>query len=216
MIKETASPSPASGHRESGGVRELLLDTAERLFAEVGVGATSVRDITSAAGANVAAVNYYFGSREGLLRAVISRRMVPLNQERLRRLDALRGEAPDVRALLEALALPAIDLCFEHPCFARLASRLRAELDPSLWQEYRSHQAEVMERFGAAFREALPQLSPEELTTRLHYVLGSLQHLWAHCPLPAPETYEAVRDRFLRFFTAGLQAPGEGDEEMRG
>jgi AcrR family transcriptional regulator len=210
VSKESATTAPTAGHREAGGVRELLLDTAERLFAEVGVGATSVRDITAAAGANVAAVNYYFGSREGLLRAVISRRMVPLNQERLCRLDGLGGEAPEVRALLEALALPAIDLCFEHPCFARLASRLRAELDPSLWQEYRQHQAEVMERFRAAFQTALPRLSPAELSTRLHYVLGGLQHVWAHCPLPASEPYEVVRDRFLHFFTAGMQAPGAG------
>lgn len=197
----------APAERGVAGVRELLLDTAERLFAESGVGATSVRAITAAAGANVAAINYYFGSREGLLRALISRRLVPLNQERLRRLTTTNAETPNVAAILEALAAPAIDLCFEHPYFARLASRLRAELDPSLWQEYRSHQAEVTEQFRVAFQAALPELSPEEISTRLHYVLGGLQHLWAHCPMPADKTPEQVRRQFLTFFGAGLRAP---------
>ena len=190
--------------------REGLLDTAERLFAEGGVAATSVRAITSAAGANVAAINYYFGSREGLLRELISRRQVPLNQERLRRLalcQAARAPGtPEVAEVLDALATPALDLCFEHPHFARLASRLRAELDPSLWREYRSQQAEVTERFREALQLALPDLAPAEISTRLHYVLGGLQHVWAHCPLPADESPELVRQRFLAFFGAGLRA----------
>jgi AcrR family transcriptional regulator len=195
---------------ERTSVRELLLDTAERLFAEGGVGATSVRAITAAAGANVAAINYYFGSRDGLLRELISRRLVPLNQERLRRLAACRPAG--VAEVLEALAIPALDLCFEHPHFARLASRLRAELDASLWREYRAHQVEVTERFREAFRKALPDLPPDEVATRLHYVLGGLHHLWAHCPLPPDESPELVRRRFLAFYGAGLREKPENGE----
>jgi AcrR family transcriptional regulator len=191
---------------ERTGIREVLLDTAERLFAESGVAATSVRTITAAAGANVAAINYYFGSRDGLLRELISRRQGPLNQERLRRLAAY--PSPAVAEVLEALATPALELCFEHPYFARLASRLRAELDASLWREYRAQQAEVTERFREALQAALPELSSEEVSTRLHYVLGGLQHLWAHCPLPPDESPEQVRRRFLAFYGAGLRAPG--------
>lgn len=190
---------------EANGIREVLLDTAERLFAESGVAATSVRTITAAAGANVAAINYYFGSREGLLRELISRRQMPLNEERLRRLAAL--QSPGAVEVLEALATPAVDLCFEYPYYARLASRLRAELDGSLWREYRAQQAEVTARFRAAFQAALPDLLPEEVNARLHYVQGGLQHLWAHCPLPPDECPELVRRRFLTFYGAGLRAP---------
>lgn len=212
-LAATEVTAAASGPREAGAVRDQLLDTAERLFAEQGVGATSVRDITSAAGANVASVNYYFGSREGLLRALISRRLEPLNQERLRRLASLSPDVLGAPAILEALAEPSIALCFEQPHFARLASRLRAELDASLWQEYRAHQAEVTQRFQEALRAALPHLTPEEVSTRLHYVLGGLQHLWAHCPLSEEQSPELVRRQFLSFYGAGLQAPGgEGYE----
>lgn len=190
---------------ERTGIRDVLLDTAERLFAESGVAATSVRAITAAAGANVAAINYYFGSRDGLLRELITRRQGALNQDRLRRLGAY--QSPGVAEVLEALATPALELSFEYPYFARLASRLRAELDASLWREYRAQQAEVTERFRAALQAALPESAPDEVSTRLHYVQGGILHLWAHCPLPPDEDPELVRRRFLAFYGAGLRAP---------
>ena len=64
--------------------RDRLLDSAERLFAENGVDATSLRHITNDAEANLASVNYHFGSKEELFRQVFARRIGPINQERLR------------------------------------------------------------------------------------------------------------------------------------
>ena len=63
--------------------RDLLLDTAERLFAEHGIDATSLRTITSEAAANLAAVHYHFGSKDGLIQEVFARRFDPLNEDRL-------------------------------------------------------------------------------------------------------------------------------------
>ena len=57
--------------------KERMLDTAEGLFAEHGFPATSMRDITNAAGVNLAAINYHFGSKESLLIAVLQRRTLP-------------------------------------------------------------------------------------------------------------------------------------------
>jgi len=73
----------------SATTKERILDAAERLFAEKGVDATSLRQVTGAAGVNVAAIHYHFGSKEELLRAVIARRFDPVNQERLKQLDRL-------------------------------------------------------------------------------------------------------------------------------
>ena len=57
---------------KSRDTRERLLGSAERLFAENGFDATSTRAIVEeAGGANSAAINYYFGSKEGLLREVL-------------------------------------------------------------------------------------------------------------------------------------------------
>ena len=94
-----------SEHEFSGDgrdTREKLLDAAERLFAEQGFDSTSLRQITSAAGANLAAVNYHFGSKDDLIVEVLDRRIKPMNAsastslERLeaggRRSPALGGE----------------------------------------------------------------------------------------------------------------------------
>src|SRR3546814_17714118 len=77
----------------SPSTREIILDTAEALFARQGHDGTSMRQITSEAGVNLAAVNYHFGSKEALVQAVLKRRLAILNQERLRLLDQLEAEA---------------------------------------------------------------------------------------------------------------------------
>jgi AcrR family transcriptional regulator len=183
--------------------REALLDAAERLFAQHGVAETSVRAITAAAGANVAAVNYYFGSREGLIERLLARRLEPLNQVRLRMLEERAPRTP--AEVLHALAGPALDLCFEHPNFARLASRLRADTDPSVWEQYRLHQAGFVATFQAALAATRPDLDAEESARRLHYVLGAIHHVWAHAPLPRPR--DEVVASFLTFYGAALDAP---------
>ena len=66
------------------GTRERILDAAEALFGEKGFESVSLRDITGRAGANVASVNYHFGSKDKLIAAVIERHAVPINEERLR------------------------------------------------------------------------------------------------------------------------------------
>lgn len=195
---------------EASCVRENLLDVAERLFAQNGIAETSVRTITAEAGVNVASINYYFGSREGLFQEILARRLKPLNDERLRLLDEAiqrAGEqAPAVQDVLHALVAPAIYLCFEHPYFARLASQLRLHTDRSLWRDYRERQTTVRELFQAAFTAALPQLSNSEVETRFHYVVGGMHHIWAHCPFPEEETPERLLNSFLAFYSAGFAA----------
>ena len=66
--------------------KQRLIEAAEELFADEGFDRVSVRDITTKAGANVAAVNYHFGSREGLIAVDISRPILPETQVRRRRL----------------------------------------------------------------------------------------------------------------------------------
>ena len=73
-----------TGAPERGAAtRQALLDTAERLFAEHGYGATSLRRITAAADANLAAVHYHFGSKQDLFVALFRRRVQPVNRQRV-------------------------------------------------------------------------------------------------------------------------------------
>jgi len=66
---------------ETRETRDRLLEEAEPLFAERGFEATSVRDITAAAGANLAAVNYHFGGKDKLYREVFRRRLTALARQ---------------------------------------------------------------------------------------------------------------------------------------
>ena len=84
-----ARPDPA----EANDTRTRILEAAERLFAERGIEAVSVRSILVEAGVNVALAHYHFGSREGLITELLRMRVGPLMQELLRRLDEARPRA---------------------------------------------------------------------------------------------------------------------------
>lgn len=89
-------------------VPDALIRAAERLFAERGSDAVSLRDITVASGAtNASAVQYWFGGRRGLIRAVLAKHDAEVDRRRHAQLDAYESlAAPDVRALAAALVEP--------------------------------------------------------------------------------------------------------------
>lgn len=90
-------------------IRELVLDTAERLFAEHGVFAVSNRQIAEAAGqGNTAVVGYHFGTKTDLVRALVRRFNVIVEQERAQMLARI-GESKDVRDWVECQVYPITD-----------------------------------------------------------------------------------------------------------
>jgi AcrR family transcriptional regulator len=91
--------------------RDRLLDAAEQLFAQRGLDAVSVRDITESAGANTAAIHYHFGSKHDLMGAILERRAGRIGRRRQELLDRLE-ERPDIdlRDVVEALVLPTAEL----------------------------------------------------------------------------------------------------------
>src|SRR5260221_1142606 len=85
--------------------KAAVFGAAERLFALDGFQSVSVRDITAAAGVNLASVNYHFGSKDALLFEIFRRRTAELNRERARMLHAAadrHGGKPPVRSILTA------------------------------------------------------------------------------------------------------------------
>ena len=109
----------------TASTRDRLIDAGERQFAEQGFEAASIRAITREAGVNVAAAHYHFGSKEALLRAVLDRYIVPLNQRRLELLDAAISEAGSqpvaLDALLRVFLLPDLDWRWRFALFAVLS-----------------------------------------------------------------------------------------------
>lgn len=86
------------------GTRAQLVDAAERLFAERGIGGVSLREVGAAAGQrNNSAAQYHFGSKDGLVRAIFERRMVPIDRRRRAMLTEADGS---VRSYVEAIVVP--------------------------------------------------------------------------------------------------------------
>jgi AcrR family transcriptional regulator len=87
--------------------REVILETAERLFAEQGIEAVSLRTINTEAGYSVAALHYHFKTREKLIAALIDLRQGPILTRRKTMLKALQtSPRPSVRDIVAALVMP--------------------------------------------------------------------------------------------------------------
>ena len=214
----------------NGGPKLRLVEAAEKLFAEKGFEAVSVRDITKEAGANVAAVNYHFGSRDGLVLAVMSRYLTPVNQERLAELEKVErnsGGQPAIEDVLEAYVRPLVAHVgrseLSEKLYCKLVGRIFGEQGVEVPADIQNQTRNLIERFTKAMGKALPNYNQEELIWRLHFVAGGLIHLLTHtdflyrvaapaCGTPSVETTIA---RFIQFSADGLRSgleTGEGEE----
>jgi AcrR family transcriptional regulator len=219
-----ASIVPIGESRGPQATKERILDAAERLFMEHGFEATSLRTITTAADANLAAVNYHFGSKEELFQTVLTRRLDPMNLERvelLNRLEAAVAPAPlPCDQILLALFSPALRLA-RNPAqggenFLRLLGRAYADPAPFIRRFLAEQYAVMIARFKTAFARALPNLPRKELSWRLHFIMGALSYTLAGtdalkliAELNPGETAndEILLRRLAPFLLAGLQAP---------
>src|SRR6185369_7826494 len=208
----------------SAGTKTRILDAAERLFVEHGFEATSLRSLTSAAAVNLAAVNYHFGSKEELFQAVLTRRLDPMNQERLDLLTRLESEAePEplpCDRILSAMFIPALKLARDPARggkdFLRLLGRAYADPAPFIRRFLAEQYATIIERFKTAFARALPELPKKELSWRLHFIMGALSYtlagtdalrLIAELTPAEAGNDEALLHRLAPFLLAGLQSP---------
>lgn len=172
--------------RHAGDTKSRILDAAETLFIECGYEAMSLRQITSRAEVNLAAVNYHFGSKESLIHSMLSRRLDRLNQERLKlldRFDQMLGARLTCEHVLGAMFIPALRLSRDPRVGGKAFLRLlgRAYTDPSSFIRdfLNAHYESVAIRFFEAFQRALPHLPREELGWRLHFAIGALSGVLA-------------------------------------
>jgi AcrR family transcriptional regulator len=199
----------------SDTTRDRLLDTAERLFAEHGYQATTMRAVTTEAAANIAAVNYHFGTKQALLEAVVHRALGPVVEERRNRLDALELD-PSVEDILDAIIGPLIERLgadAEAARVIRLIGRLLVDPDPEMRALVKAEVHEA-EKFQLGMLErALPELPREELWLRMRSMFAVVgAHLTGAFDNPAacmPDggTCEELRAQLVTFLAAGLRAP---------
>jgi AcrR family transcriptional regulator len=208
----------------SQDTKTRILDAAEGLFMEHGFEATSMRQLTSTAGVNLAAVNYHFGTKEELFQAVLTRRLDPMNQERIDLLARYEREAGDrpltCEKVLSAMLIPALRLARDEARggknFLRVLGRAYADPAPFIRTFLSEQYAEMIGRFKEAFLKALPHLTRQELTWRLHFVMGALSYTLAGTDalklmaqvVPAEKENDEMLLRSLApFLAAGLKAP---------
>ena len=147
--------------------RERLIETAERLFATEGVNGVSLREIVRASGArNVTALQYHFGDRRGLLRAVLERHHREIEAARHALLDVYEaGEQEGVHALSAALVRP-LAAKLAHPggrAYLQILGELVNRPEPVIGR------ASVSDPADSTFRwRALTAPMLEEDATRLH------------------------------------------------
>jgi len=210
----------------SPDTKTRILDAAELLFMEHGYEATSLRQLTAAAGVNLASVNYHFGSKDVLFQAVLTRRLDPMNQERIALLEKLErdagGKPLPCEKILFAMLIPALKLARDEKRggkhFLKVLGRAYADPAPFIRQFLSAQYAEMIARFKEAFLQALPHLSRQELTWRLHFVMGALSYTLAGTDalkmlsqVASTDNEELMLQRLAPFLVAGLKAPALND-----
>jgi AcrR family transcriptional regulator len=184
-----------------------ILDTAERLFAENGYAATSLRQIIGDAGVNLAAVHYHFGSKDELLDAIVMRKAAPVNEERLALLDKLeagsKGKALPIAAILDAFLTPMAKKAGANPQFVRLMGRIVAEglMQSVIEKNFQT----VLVRFTAALRKSLPALSEEEFRWRIVFMQGAMAQTM--CGSSGGDFQRRIA-LLIRFLSGGFETPG--------
>ena len=201
--------------------KEQILDVAERLFADRGFHATPLRDITSEAGANLASVNYHFGSKEALLEAVLERRLRPVNARRLELLDAIEVAAgtgaPNAQEVIRAFLSPPFqkrqELGASGDNFLRLLGRIHSETNEQFRATFFQQFNEVFRRFGQALQRALPHLDASDVGWRMLFLVGSMAftmawgNSFASIGLGANRDPKDVLESLIQYAAAGMASP---------
>jgi AcrR family transcriptional regulator len=173
-------------HRQ--GARQQLITAAERLFADSGIDAVSLRQINVAANQkNSSAAHYHFGSKAALILAIYAARMESVNKRRLRVLELMKDnqQEKDIRALVQSIVQPIVDeIDADDSGSAYIGFMAQAVGHPqldlaTLWQQAHSDAlARVLEllqatlpdlpeplfgqRFGLAFEQIVHSLADRE------------------------------------------------------
>lgn len=191
--------------------RTLLLDTAERLFAEQGFEKVSIRAINAAAGLNPGAVHYHFGSKQGLVAALLEARLMTVvkgMQQQFERLQA--ADEIDIKEVVRLQVLPLVDLV-QQPGRGRLYVQLLARAYLGEWDvEWTSpyFQTHTWARLAA---RALPHL-PYDVVARRWILATNLDLLTLGRPLSdwSLDPGSIDGEPLVSFIAGGLAAPIDG------
>ncbi len=181
-----------------------------------------MREIVHEARVNLATVYYYFGSKRGLMDAVLKRRFDPLRREHLQILRQFEGEAKGkpvaVEKILEAMLQPPLRLvaasAAKRQAVTRLLGRIVIESDLQTQRILKEQRAELREAFLNALRTSLPAVRPADLQWRMEFVWGALGFVLCNPGRIDPDKKgvcnpakaRKVLTEMVAFFSAGFRA----------
>lgn len=198
-----------------------IIKAAEKLFADKGLRAMTLRDVTRDAKVNLAAVNYHFGSKNDLMREVIGSRIEPINAERLRQLDALiekYGESPiPLTDIFDSLFRPLFQSdgpgSGPNPALIKMIGRAFAEPADFMRDMHQHFFKELSRRYITELKRTCPNLSEESLRYRfflsVSMMLGAttnqviLENL--STSKSTTPSYDTVVDELIQYAAAGFK-----------
>lgn len=202
--------------------KSKILDAAEHLFAIHGFNGTSLREITSQAEVNLAAVNYHFGSKKELIKAVMSRYMNELSP----RLEAALQEIceaetkPTLTEVFSAFVEPLLSLNeykengTSH--FLQLLGRSYTDSQGFLRWFLTTEYPNIISNFVEAIQKAYPELTAEDIFWRLHFTMGTVVFTMsssdalidiAKNDFDKTINISGVIERIIPYVAAGVAAP---------
>lgn len=194
--------------------RRLLL-AAEQLFAERGIDAVSLRTIMAAAGANTASVHYHYGSKDGLVKALIAERSGRISHRRAELLDALDSETLHVRRLAEAFVEPVAEMVADgDTAWVSFIAGVVSSNHPALSlvvEGFEPQAIQFINLLGRLYPDAAPQTIRFRLTQAMSLtfqVLGNLDGVTGLVAISGPTlTLDDVRAELIDTVTAILAGP---------
>jgi AcrR family transcriptional regulator len=157
-----------------------ILQAAEVVFADKGPEKATLREITTRADVNLAAVSYYFGSKAVLTRAVFDQLSTRLNDLRTNDLEiclaqaAHAKKAPDLKAVLEIFIRPYVETGKSGQLFARLIMQHRVAPSDLTSAIVKNHFDPMAKRFIAAITLACPEMDSTEFFWRYVFMIGAV------------------------------------------
>ena len=219
QLVPTAHRETISASASASATKMRLLDVSARLFAESGFDSVSLRLITENAEANLAAVNYHFGSKEELITAVVEKLVGPVNQRRLALLRKINLDISGAcESIVEAFIDPVIQAASrgdeEDQRYCKLMSRCIASRDERVTSLVLRQFPEVLAKFVDALRSVCPWISSDEAHMRIMFMAGAMAHSLFHhdklviisegrCEIAS---LDGLRDELVQFISAGMSA----------
>ena len=215
-------PNPAVGIRsDAASTADTLLDTAEHLFATLGIDKVSMRRIAAECGhGNRSGALYHFGSREALIRALLERRMVVIDAIRNTRLDELAaaGRDRDLGAIIGCAVDVLADVVRQHAwgCdYVLVIAQALSSPRVQLLAKVDANSVSGFTRMTGLVRQVLPDLSAKKFDARMqmvvHETLSAFARWLDQHGKPTQRTrrsFNEMVNTVSEFMVAGLAAPG--------